>query len=286
MNLMQTIVLSSIQAQEILAAKELGPGSITVSLDLGLTTNEVVLGPEGVRLPNENILSWKTLEFISASRRNCFIIKDDGLHKIQIFSEAANKLYSLMPTQGAPTLLVSGISMHRIKRVDPCGDAIKKVKSISPIAGQVLDTATGLGYTAIEAAKKAEHVTTIELSPASLEIARLNPWSQPLFDNPKITQITGDAVEVIEQFEERQFARIIHDPPSFSMAGELYSGTFYRQLFRVLQNRGRLYHYIGDLDRKSGRNTAIATGAMRRLQGAGFRRVARRAVAFGLVAYK
>jgi predicted methyltransferase len=70
------------------------------------------------------------------------------------------------------------------------------------------------------------------------------------------------------------------------MAGELYSGEFYRQLYRVLRQRGRLYHYIGDLDSKSGRNSAIAKGVMRRLSEAGFSRVLRRTDAFGLVAYK
>ena len=60
------------------------------------------------------------------------------------------------------------------------------MKSITPIVGCVLDTATGLGYTAIEAAKTAEQVVTIELDPVALEIARLNPWSQTMFDNPEI----------------------------------------------------------------------------------------------------
>jgi predicted methyltransferase len=64
--------------------------------------------------------------------------------------------------------------------------------------GQVLDTATGLGYTAIEAAKTAAHVTTIELDPTALEVARCNPWSQALFDNPKIMQRIGDSFDVAE----------------------------------------------------------------------------------------
>jgi predicted methyltransferase len=231
-------------------------------------------------------LTSEELELIDQSARNCFTIEADGPQKIQIFSDADHKLYSLMPTQGAPTLLVSGISMHRIKGVDPRGDAISKVKSLAPIAGKVLDTATGLGYTAIAAAKTADHVTTIEVSPTTLEIARLNPWSHRLFNNPKITQIIGDSCEEVALFETGQFTRIIHDPPSFSMAGELYSGEFYQELFRVMQRRGRLYHYIGDLDSPSGRNNAIARGVIRRLSEVGFSRVVRQSHAFGLVAYK
>jgi predicted methyltransferase len=141
-----------------------------------------------------------------------------------------------------------------------------------------------LGYTAIEAARTAEHVITIEIEPAALEVARLNPWSRALFENPRIAQRVGDACEEIETFQDGAFTRIIHDPPAFSLAGDLYSGAFYRQLFRVLGRGGRLFHYIGDLDSRSGRT--VVRGGVRRLQEAGFSRVVRRPKAFGLVAYK
>jgi hypothetical protein len=94
----------------------------------------------------------------------------------------------------------------------------------------------------------------------------------------------GDSFEEIEKLDSGTFARIIHDPPAFSLAGDLYSGEFYRELFRVLGRGGRLFHYIGDLESKSGRN--VARGAARRLAEAGFSRVVRRPEAFGLVAYK
>jgi predicted methyltransferase len=221
---------------------------------------------------------------IGDSERVCFLVGEEGLRKVQIFSETTNRLYSLMPTQGAPTMLVSGIPMHRIKGIDPHQDTLRKIKTIAPIQGHVLDTATGLGYTAIQAAKTAERVFTIELDPAALEIARLNPWSRGLFENPIITQIVGDSFDEIGNFESGVFKRIIHDPPAFSLAGDLYSGEFYRELFRVLGRGGRLFHYIGDLESKSGRS--VAKGAIRRLGEAGFSRVVRRPEAFGLVAYK
>jgi predicted methyltransferase len=189
-----------------------------------------------------------------------------------------------MPTQGAPTMLISGIPMHRFKGIDPHEDTLRKIKAIAPITGWVLDTATGLGYTAIRAAESAERVVTIELDPAALEVARLNPWSRALFENRNIKQIVGDSFNEIGGFDNGAFARIIHDPPSFSLAGDLYSGEFYRELYRVLGRGGRLFHYIGDLDSKSGRS--VARGAMHRLKEAGFSRVTRRPEAFGLVAYK
>ena len=94
----------------------------------------------------------------------------------------------------------------------------------------------------------------------------------------------GDAFEVVQTFEDESFARILHDPPVFSLAGELYGGIFYRQLFRLLKRDGRLFHYIGDLNSKS--SGTVARGVIRRLQEAGFTRIVRRPEAFGVVTYK
>jgi len=145
-----------------------------VSLDLGLTGAEVAMRPEGASLPGGQLLTWQDLETIGSSENSCFVVEDSALRKAQIFSEETNRLYSLMPTGGAPTMLISGIPMHRIKGTNPHRDTLQKIKSIAPVVGRVLDTATGLGYTAIAAAQTAEHVVTIELDPAALEIARLN----------------------------------------------------------------------------------------------------------------
>ena len=212
------------------------------------------------------------------------MVEESDADKIQRFSEPFNRFYSLMLTFRPPTIQDSGIAMHRIKGIDPHRDTLKKIRTIAPITGRVLDICTGLGYTAIEAAKTAEQVVTIELDPTVLEVARLNPWSHQLFGHPRIRQVIGDAYEEIVAFEAESFSRIIHDPPMFSLAGDLYAGEFYRHLFRVLNRRGRLFHYIGDLDSRFGRN--VAKGVVRRLQDAGFSRIVRRPGAFGLVAYK
>jgi predicted methyltransferase len=281
---MEYVILSFRQADRIMEARLAGDAVVKISLDLGLTFTVVALESEGARFPDGQFLTWRHLEEIGDSERGCFVIEDGEPRKVQFFSEASNRLYSLMPTEGAPTMLVSGIPMHRFKGVDPHRDTLLKIKTIAPVVGQVLDTATGLGYTAIEAAKTSEHVTTIEIAPAALEVARLNPWSQALFDNRRITQVVGDVYDEIETFENEAFDRVIHDPPAFNLAGDLYSGVFYQELFRVLQRKGRLFHYIGDLESKSGR--VISKGAARRLREVGFTRVVRRPEAFGLVAYK
>ncbi len=278
------IILSYVQVEPLLLAKQKGLQSIEISPDLGLTMATVMLSAEGVVFPSAEQVTWQHIEKIKKSQTNCFVVEESQIRPVQVFSEYTNRMCSLLPTKRTPSMLIAGFTMHRIVDIDPMEDTLKKVATLAPIVGRVLDTATGLGYTAIEAAKTAEQVVTIELDPGAQEIAQLNPWSRALFDNPKISQIMGDAFEIVPTFEDNSFSRILHDPPVFSLAGELYSGAFYRQLFRILQRGGRLFHYIGDLNSKS--SGTIAKGVIRRLQEAGFTRVVRRPEAFGVVAYK
>jgi predicted methyltransferase len=280
----QPVVLSHFQAEPLLRARKEGQSVAAVSLDLGLTESQATLDEQGARFPNGESLPWKEIESMAGSENKCWWVEGGEAHVIQFFSEETNWVRTLMPTRGAPTMLVSGLSMHRIKGIDPHEDTVLKVRTIAPIVGRVLDTATGLGYTAIEAARTAEQVITIELDPAGLEVARLNPWSRELFINPKIKQIVGDAVEAVETLESSYFSRILHDPPAFSLGGELYTISFYRQLYRVLMRGGRLFHYIGDLESKSGRVTT--KGVMQRLEEVGFGRITRRPEAFGVTATK
>ena len=117
-----------------------------------------------------------------------------------------------------------------------------------------------------------------------MEVARLNPWSLALFQNPKIERMISDAYELIEAFDESSFDWILHDPPTFSLAGDLYARDFYKELFRVLKPRGAIFHYVGDLKSRSGRS--VGNGVVRRFKNVGFTRVKRRYDAFGIVATK
>ena len=278
------VVLSHYQANTVIDARNKGNALVSVSLDLGKNSVELLVTDRGLNLSEGSTLEWEVAEEIARSNSGCFVIEDGVARSIQFYSEETDRVYTLYPTVGAPTMLVSGIPMHRIKDTDPHQDTLEKIRAVKPVVGQVLDTATGLGYTAIEAARTAEHVTTIELDPAALKVCRLNPWSQELFDNPKITQLIGDSFEVVEGLEAGSYTRVIHDPPAFSLAGDLYSGEFYRQLYRVMRNRSQLFHYIGDPESKSGHS--ITVGVIRRLEQAGFRQVRRAPRAFGVVAVK
>jgi predicted methyltransferase len=181
-------------------------------------------------------------------------------------------------------MLVSGIPMHRIKDTNPWMDTSAKMNAFGRLGGHVLDTATGLGYTAILAAENADCVTTIELDPSAQEMALMNPWSQKLFNNKKINQKLGDSAEVIKTFEDGEFSGIVHDPPMFSMAGDLYSLEFYKEAFRVLKPGGRMFHYIGNPQSKSGGR--MTSSVINRLRDAGFSRVSSVPQAFGVLAYK
>jgi len=198
----QPIVLSYVQVEPLFKARQRGQTTVEISPDLGLTSVKVTLTPEGVAFLTGERLDWRSIEKISKSEVNCFILEENTIRPIQVFSEYTNRVCSLMPTRGAPSMLIAGFVMHRIKDIDPMQDTRRKIAAISPIVGRVLDTATGLGYTAIEASKTADEVITIELDPGVQEIARLNPWSQALLHNPKIQQLMGDAYEVVQTFED------------------------------------------------------------------------------------
>ncbi|MCX8062741.1 MAG: methyltransferase [Anaerolineales bacterium] len=277
-------ILSYIQARNLLDQFKQGRHRVEISLDLGLNTASVVLHPEGVSLPDGQLLGWDAVRQISEAETICYRIEGNIAYPIRAFGYDESRMVSLMPTKGAPTLLIGGLPMHRIKEVDPWEDTRRKLKAAGGAFGFVLDTATGLGYTAIQAAKTAHEVLTIEIEPAVIEIARQNPWSRELFANPKIHSLIGDTFEVIQDQPSNHFSLILHDPPMFSLAGELYSTEFYRQCVRILREKGRMFHYIGDLQSKMG--AGVLRGVTRRLLEAGFSRVLRKPQAFGVLAIK
>lgn len=179
-------------------------------------------------------------------------------------------VYKLIPTEDYNALMIDGILMHRIKGTTPKKDAELKVKILGIKGGKVLDICTGLGYTAIEAAKFADEVITIENDENVIEMQKINEFSKELFENKKIKQIIGDAVEIIKNFENEIFDYIIHDPPRFSRAGKLYSKEFYKELYRVLKYNGKIFHYVGEPGKRY-RKKDIMKGVANRMRDVGFK---------------
>jgi uncharacterized protein len=259
------------------------PSEMPLSLDLGLTTGMAAKHQLGWQLPDGQILTTSQIKQINAGETSCFRFVGGKLLKAEVFSPYTNLYYSLLPTPNAPTMLISGIPMHRIKRTTPVEDTNRKMQALGAPYGQILDTATGLGYTAIRAARTAQRVFTVEIDPVVLSICRMNPWSQELFNNPKITKIIGDSWDLASFFPSESLNAIIHDPPTFNLAGHLYSQSLYETFHRILRENGRVYHYIGDPESRSGASTG--RGVVDRLKQAGFD-VFPKGAAFGVLAKK
>ena len=170
----------------------------------------------------------------------------------------SDNYYKLLPTTrgSPPSIEINGIHMHRISGTDPWRDTLAKIKAARVGPGDtVLDTCMGLGYTAIASVLKgAREVYTAEIDENVILLARYNPWSFDLA-RETIKIFNNNIIELILDFQNEYFTRIIHDPPRFtSHTGELYSLEFYKELYRVLKPGGILFHYTGEPGRKHGSN--------------------------------
>ena len=277
-------ILTGIEARRLLDALEAGASSVSVSLDLGRSRTDLALHGGGVCVGGAWVTA-ETLRRVADEDGKCFALsaaEDGGIAPISVFSEHTGWSRSLVPTADAPTTMVAGFAMHRVVGTTPMGDTRAKIRALGRPRGRALDTATGLGYTAIELARTCSEVVTVELDPGAIALARRNPWSVELFESPNIEVVVGDACEVVKSFAPGEFAVVLHDPPTLQLGGELYGGAFYAELRRVLRTGGRLLHYTGDPS--SGAGVRVFRGVTRRLAEAGFVdvRVDRRA--FGVTA--
>ncbi|MBD3209859.1 SAM-dependent methyltransferase [Candidatus Micrarchaeota archaeon] len=186
--------------------------------------------------------------------------------------------YKLRPYRGVPILEIDGLRMQLVKDfrtpLDYAKEVSRQLKIGSKKDAVVLDTCMGLGYTAIEASKKrgAKLVMAVEISDAVFTLAKWNPFSEPLWDKTgNILPVRGDISDLIKDFDSELFSYVIHDPPRFSHAPELYSLEFYKELYRVCKNGANIFHYTGSVGRKKGRK--IHQEIEKRLRSAGFRKI-------------
>ncbi|MEM2137206.1 MAG: MnmC family methyltransferase, partial [Candidatus Methanomethylicia archaeon] len=213
-----------------------------------------------------------------------YILENNSLRKIAVYANGKYYKLKYVAENSAPTLEINGIHMHRIVGITPWEDSLMKVKAARIGYGmKVLDICTGLGYTAIASIRMgASMVLSIEKDINVLEIAKINPWSKWLEDE-KLKIVIGDASKVIRDIESESFDRVIHDPPRFSLAGELYGINFYKDIYRILRREGILYHYTGQPGIKRRKN--IVKGVSKRLIDAGFNVKIRKDL-LGILAYK
>lgn len=280
------ILLTRLAAERIRAALTAGAPSVDVSLDLGRSVTALPIDAGRATLPDGQTVTADALEAIVENPDSVYTVMDGEPEKVTWFSAETNKVYTLRATGGWPALEISGILMHRIKGTDPRADAASKIAAIAPVRGRVLETCCGLGYSAIHAAETADSVLVFEIDPNVIDMARINPYSAPLFEEDGPIELrNADIAAAIHELPDAAFDFVIHDPPTLAVAGELYGDDFYRQLLRVLRPGGRLFHYTGDPGSRS-RGQDLPGRVAERLAALGFARVRREPAALGVSARK
>nr|AIF06752.1 methyltransferase type 11 [uncultured marine group II/III euryarchaeote KM3_195_B08] len=192
----------------------------------------------------------------------------EGYERLSIFTD---HYYSLRSVDGIPMLEIDGVRMHLIKHFKTPKEYAETICKELKIKGnhKVLDTCGGLGYTAIEASKKAKKVVSIEKNKEVLDLGKQSPHSKEYFQSKKIEIINGDSGEIVKELNSNEFDRVIHDPPRLNFAPYLYSKEFYSEIYRILKPNGLFYHYVGFVGR--GKGIKIEENVERRLKEVGFK---------------
>ena len=266
---MPSYYLHSDNASLALAAITKKLSSVRLSTDLNITEQDFAVNAEGLILDEENQLTIAELKKIVKKTGRIYLCEEGDIDPLE---DRSVGYYKLAPTNGAPLLEISGVKMHISKGTDPFTSASEMAKQAVTKGDRVLDCCSGLGYAAIAAHRLgASEVLTIELSPEVMGLRAQNPWSKDL-GNEGIVQQQGSSYELIQTMAATSFDAVVHDPPRFSLAGELYSEEFYREIYRVLRQGGRLFHYTGNPHViKTG--SSFVDGVIRRLKAAGFKNV-------------
>jgi uncharacterized protein len=250
--------------EALLAARAAGVATVQCSFDLQRSTSTAEVHASGWR--------WNGREFpFIETCKDRTIYHWDGASFAPVARFTAS-LIKLVPTEwGPPTFEIDGIKMLPTAQVSPYVDAQRKVALIQPRGKIVLDTCGGLGYFAAWCLQgEAQRVDSFEKNADVLWLRTLNPWSPDPASSPALALKHGDITQEIVTLADGSVDAILHDPPRFGIAGELYSQKFYDQLARVLKPRGRMFHYTGAPNRLTS-NRDVPGEVAARLARAGFR---------------
>jgi predicted methyltransferase len=252
----------------LLAAREAGDATVTASFDLGRTQATVRLGRDA--------WDWHTMPLPypeTCRERTILAWTGRAFEPVQRYTRS---LVKLVPTDwGPPTFEIDGIKMLVTARISPFADAAEKVALVAPRGRELLDTCGGLGYFAACALRAgAARVHSFERNADVLWLRSLNPWSPDSpwpkdYDRAAFTLEHADVAARIAALPAHSYDAVLHDPPRFSIAGELYSNAFYAELARVLRPGGRLFHYTG-LPQGFSHGRDLRRQVAKRLQDVGF----------------
>ena len=258
--------LLTLKVHEVLrAAVRAGASTLECSLDLERSTTWVEVDTAGWTFHGQRFPHLETCK-----DRTVYHWVDGSFQPVARYTTS---LIKLVPTEwGPPTFEIDGIKMLPTAQVSPYADAERKVGLIQPRGKVVLDTCGGLGYFAAWCMQgEARQVLSYEKNPDVLWLRSLNPWSPQQIDQPDggLSLTLGDIAEQIAVLSDASVDAILHDPPRFGIAGELYSQVFYDHLARVLKRKGKLFHYTGTPNKlTSGRD--VPNEVSKRLRLAGF----------------
>jgi hypothetical protein len=238
-----------------------GTTPVELSLDLGRTRETVEAGEGGWTRGGEHY------PYPAGIRERTVYHWTGGA--FEPVARWSGRLVKLVPTDwGAPTFEIDGIKMLPTAAESPYEDARRKVDLAAVRGASVLDTCAGLGYYAAWCLSRgAVRVLSFEKNPDVRWLREMNPWSPG--PDPRLELRTGDAALELPALPDASFDAVLHDPPRFAIAGELYSLSFYTQLARVLRRGGRLFHYTGAPNSRS-RGRDLASEVATRLRAAGF----------------
>ncbi|MBI5462668.1 MAG: SAM-dependent methyltransferase [Gammaproteobacteria bacterium] len=251
------------------AAARAGATTLACSLDLERSTTQVEVDAAGWTFHGQR---FPYLE--SCKDRTIYHWVDGSFEPVARYTTS---LINLVPTEwGPPTFEIDGIKMLPTAQVSPYADAERKVGLIQPRGKVILDTCGGLGYFAAWCLRgEAKQVLSYEKNPDVLWLRSLNPWSPQISEGPSdetgrcLNLTLDDIAEQIASLPDASVDAILHDPPRFGIAGELYSQVFYDHLARVLKRKGKLFHYTGTPNKlTSGRD--VPNEVAKRLRLAGF----------------
>ncbi len=254
-------LLTRNEHDRFIAAKQAGVPVLECSLDLGRSTTSVTVNDSGW------VWQGQTFPYLEVCKERTIYYWDDGV--FLPVSRFRQSLIKLVPTEwGPPTFEIDGIKMLPTARISPYTDAQAKVELIQPRGKVILDTCGGLGYFAAWCVQgQARQVLSYEKNPDVCWLREINPWSPSPGEVLSLT--LGDIAEQITSVADNSVDAILHDPPRFGIAGELYSQVFYDQLARVIRRKGRLFHYTGTPNKlTSGRD--VPNEVAKRLRMAGF----------------
>ena len=255
--------------KEVHDALRAGAQTVECSLNLGRSRTAVEADAAG--------WTWQGRRFPyleSCKERTIYYWTGEDFQPVQRYT---GSLIKLVPTKwGPPTFEIDGIKMLPTAHVSPYADAERKVGLIQPQGKAILDTCGGLGYFAAWClAGKARRVISFEKNEDVIWLRSLNPWSPEAGGawspaaGGALTLTHGDVAQEICTLPAGAMDAILHDPPRFGIAGELYSQVFYDQLARVLKRKGKLFHYTGTPNKlTSGRD--VPREVVKRLRLAGF----------------